>query len=628
MKRSLHFAGLAVLGLSIAGFATYIWGQGPTNSPPKSGSAPTLSIPGSTPPATGTPAPVSLPGAPALPAPSVPTQPTLTVPGATDTAKPTGPVAADPTKNRAPITLSVPTTSEPPKAGSPSLVVPGAGDTVRPSVPVTIKESPNPLPGGVSAPAVRIENDRGAMSGHPTEDNPTSRQEPAVSLEWIGPPAAKIGQASDYSIVVRNVCNIPIQQVLVRVRLPQGVQVTTTEPRAIQEDNVLMWEFGTLLPKQERNLQLKLVSNHKGDANCQAWVTFTGASAMRIKVREPKLLIKATAPEKVLVGDACTFVLTVSNPGDHPAELVKIHASVTDGLESARGNKVDYDIGNLAPGETRSVQVICAAKSGGIQHCEAFAEADGGLKASDKSDVNVLMPKLDLDVVGPKLRYLDRKAVYTFKVSNPGDAPAINVQLTDVIPLGFKYLNSDNGGRHDFSTRTVSWFLGEIAPGQAKEVKLECQAINPGEHHHKVSAVASRGLRVENPFVTRVEGLSAITMEMIDLEDPVEVGTETTYEIRITNTGSKTETDVKILCTIPDKMQFKSATGPTTHILNGNEVVFQPIPKLAPRADAIYRLTVKAIAPGVVNFKGRLTSTILQDPVTKEEPTRIYADQQ
>lgn len=617
MNRGLHFAGLAVLGLSIAGFATYIWGQGPTT--PKSPSTPTLVVPGATPP-KGAPAPVSLPGSPKLPA---PTQPTLTIPGTPEPVK--EPVA----KTQPPVVLSTPTTNaEPPKAGAPSLVVPGANDTVRPSVPVTVKESPKPLSNNVSAPAVQVETNRGIGSTQATEDNPTSRQEPAVSLEWIGPPAAKIGHPSDYSIVVRNVCNIPVQQVLVRVRLPQGVQVTTTEPRAIQEDNVLMWEFGTLLPKQERNLQLKLVSNHKGDANCQAWVTFTGASAMRIRVREPKLLLKTTAPEKVLVGDACTFVLTVSNPGDHPAELVKIHATVSDGLESARGNKIDYDIGNLAPGETRSVQVICAAKTGGTQHCEAFAEADGGLKATDTSEVNVLMPQLKLEATGPKLRYLDRPAIYSFKVTNPGDAPAINVQVNDVIPLGFKYVSSDNGGRHDFSTRTVSWFLGEIAPGQSKEVKLSVQAINPGEHQHRVTAVASRGLRVEDEMTTKVIGLSAIAMEMIDLEDPVEIGAETTYEIRVTNTGSMTETDVKIMCTIPDKMQFKSATGPTAHILNGSEVVFQPIPKLAPRADAIYRITVKGVAPGVVNFKARLVSTILQDPVTKEEPTRIYADQQ
>src|SRR5439155_25899831 len=60
----------------------------------------------------------------------------------------------------------------------------------------------------------------GADDGAPgvNENNLTGRQEPAVSLEWIGPPAAKVGLPAEYTIAVRNVCNIAVQQVLVRVR--------------------------------------------------------------------------------------------------------------------------------------------------------------------------------------------------------------------------------------------------------------------------------------------------------------------------------------------------------------------------------------------------------------------------
>jgi hypothetical protein len=147
-----------------------------------------------------------------------------------------------------------------------------------------------------------------------------------------------------------------------------------------------------------------------------------------------------------------------------------------------------------------------------------------------------------------------------------------------------------------------------------------------GEHHFTMQAQASRGLKQEVPFVTKVEGISAILLEMVDLEDPIEVGAETVYEIRITNTGSKTETDVKLTCVVPDKMQFKGATGPARYAQNGSEIVFDAIPKLAPRADAIFRVTCKGVTPGVAIFKGRITSTLLQEPVTKEEATRIYSD--
>jgi uncharacterized repeat protein (TIGR01451 family) len=480
------------------------------------------------------------------------------------------------------------------------------------------------VPPGEPAPQAVAEDPNLGPGQQP--DNPTGRQEPAVSIEWVGPPSAKVGRPADYSIAVRNTSNVTVQQVMVRVRVPSGMSVSATEPKAFAEGNVLMWECGTMAPKQDKNLQLRLVAGGRGSLGCQAWVTFTGSTAMRVKVIEPKLVLKAAAPDKVMVGDAATFVLTVSNPGDGPAEQVKIHAMLSDGLEHPRGHSIDYELGNLAPGEARSVQLICGTKSGGEQHCEAVAEADGDLRAQDHCSTNVIMPRLDIEVAGPKLRYLDRKATYTIKVVNPGDAPATNVTISDIVPAGFKFAQASDGGRHDFSTRTVSWFVGELGPAQAKEVKLDLVAVNAGDHRHRLSAQAARGLHAETDYLTRIEGLSAIMLEVVDTEDPIEVGADTSYEVRITNTGTKTETDIKLVCTVPDKMQFKSASGPTPGHEQGKEIVFDILPKLAPRADAIYRVNVKGLVPGDVRFKAQITSTNLIEPVIEMESTRIYED--
>src|SRR6185295_13234654 len=130
-----------------------------------------------------------------------------------------------------------------------------------------------------------------------------------------------------------------------------------------------------------------------------------------------------------------------------------------------------------------------------------------------------------------------------------------------------------DGGRHDFQTRTVSWFLGEIGPGQTREVRMEVQAINPGDHKHKASAVGARGLRAESELMTKVEGLAALLVERVDTEDPIEAGGDTAYEVRITNTGSKTETDIKLVASIPDKMQFAGAQGPVRYREEGKTVV-------------------------------------------------------
>jgi uncharacterized repeat protein (TIGR01451 family) len=261
-----------------------------------------------------------------------------------------------------------------------------------------------------------------------------------------------------------------------------------------------------------------------------------------------------------------------------------------------------------------------------VQKCACLAEAEGGLAAGNTVSVNVVSPRLDLQAVGPGLRYLDRKALYTLRVMNQGDAIATNVTVADVVPAGFKVLAATDGGRHDSNTRTVSWFLGEIGPGQAREVKFEAQAIDIGEQKHLVSAVGARGLRTESEMVTRVEGVSAMALDLTNAEDLIEVGAETTYEVRVANTGSKTETDIKLVAVMPDKMEFKNVVSPVPHHLEGKSIIFDPIEKLAPRAEATVKITVKALEAGSVRFKAQVSSANLVEPVLKMEPTRIYSD--
>jgi uncharacterized repeat protein (TIGR01451 family) len=529
-------------------------------------------------------------------------------------------------------------TAPQPVAGSPAPVSGYAIDppAVKPEVAKPAETMPATLPdhvtsapvssGASATPSTLPVSSEAAAEASPSPVNPTGRQEPAVSIEWIGPPVAKVGAPTDYALVVHNTCNSPVQMVKVIVKVPQGMTVQATEPKALAEGEALVWDLGTLVAKQEKNLQMRLTCEAKGDLMPKAWVSFTGMSVMSIKVREPKLILKATAPEKVLVGDAAAFTLTVTNPGDGSADGVKIHAALSEGLEHARGNKVDFEIGNLAAGETRAVQLICATKGGGVQKCEGLAEADGGLKSQDGVSVNVIQPRLELQLSGPALRYLDRKALYTLKVTNPGDAAATNVTVGDVVPAGFKVLAASDGGRHDFSTRTVSWFLGEVGPGQTREVKMEVQAVNIGEYKHHASAIGARGLRAETDMATRVEGLSALLVELVDTDDPIEVNGETSYEVRVTNTGSKPETDIKLVAMVPDKMEFKNAQSPVKFHEEAKTIVFDPIEKLAPKADAFFRINVRTTDAGTVRFKIQLTSTNITEPIIKMESTRIYAD--
>jgi uncharacterized repeat protein (TIGR01451 family) len=584
MKAYYPLVGGAILAACLAGWVALAWGQPSTSKQPPS-------VPAMAPAPAEAPPPLPQTAA-SMPEPPPPSKAVMEALG-----------------------VAPPATPLPPP---PIMPPPGALPPAPPIAPfVPNPAQPVPLP-----PSGIMQTKLEANTAPPVAENTMGKQEPAVSLEWVGPALAKIGAATEYVLVVRNTGNVAVHDVEARVVLPAGFRLLSSEPHAEANGR---WAFGVLEAKQEKTVQIKLVAETRGELTPQVFVHFASVASMRVRVCEPKLTVKTSAPEKVTVKEAVPFTVTVTNPGDGNADQVKIHALLSEGLENVRGAMVDFDIGSLGSGEARTVQIMCQAKAGGMQVCKTTVEGDG-LSATDSASVNVVMPRLDLQVVGPGLRYLERKALYTVKITNPGDAPATNVTVGDVVPAGFKVLAASNGGRYDANTRMASWFVGEIAPGQTHEVQLEVMAVNPGRFTHKASAVGDRNLRAEGEFTTSVEGLSALGVELVDTEDPVEVSGETAYEVRINNTGSKTETDIKLIAEVPPQMQFKSATGPAHYTVEGNKITFEPVDKLAPRAEAMFRINVKAIEQGTVRFKIQVTSTNLVDPVIKMEATRIYSD--
>jgi hypothetical protein len=454
------------------------------------------------------------------------------------------------------------------------------------------------------------------------------RQQPAVSLEWIGPPQIRIKQPMPCQIVVRNTSATAVHNVIVRHKLTQGVVCKNAEPTPAQDKDELAWNIGTLTPDQSRKIDLVLVAPTRGPLNCQATVTFSGAVNHQVQVREPLLAVKMRASDNIITGENVTLHFSISNPGDGVAEAIKLKAVLPDGLEFARGKIAEFDVGNLAPKETRAMQLVCLAKGTGKQKCDVSVTGEGDISGTDTCHFDILVPKLDITMGGPKLRYLERPAIYTLKVTNPGSAPISSVEVQEVIPAGFKFHKAQQGGQYLEATRLVHWKIGDLQPGESKEVAVDLIPIEAGEHRLVAQAKATRGLKSEAEVRTVVEGLPALSIDLGHADDPIEVGAETSYEIRIANSGTKTETNVQVVCTLPEQLEFKGAKCSATvrYRQEGRELIFEPLPKLAPKADVIFRIQVRGIAPGDARFRTKIRTDGLKEPVLREDSTRIYSD--
>jgi hypothetical protein len=496
--------------------------------------------------------------------------------------------------------------------------------------PVAVQSSPAPglLKTEAGNPLLLNANMQKQSASTVALDVQPGRQQPAISIEWGGPTSVRISQPMSCQIVVRNTSTTPVHNLVVRHKLGKGITCKATEPQAVREEGALVWNVGTLAPEQSRRIDLVLISQLRGALNNQATVTFSAVAAHHVQVREPQLLVKMSGPAKVIVGENVILLFALSNPGDGVAEAVKLKLTLPDGLDHPRGKLIEFDVGNIAPGEIRPMQLVCQAKGSGVQKCSIVASGEGGLSANHAAQLEILMPKLDVAMSGPKLRYLDRHAVYLLKVANPGSAPANGVEVQELIPTGFKFHQANFGGQYQEATRLVTWNLGDLQPGQTRDIAVDLIPVEPGEHRLIAHAKAARGLKSQADARTMVEGLPSLSIEVGHVDDPLEVGAETAYEIRLANTGTKTETNVEVVCTLPDQLKLLGAKCSTTlrYRQDGRELIFEPLARLAPKADVIYRVQVRGLAPGDIRFRTRIKSDGLREPVLREESTRIYSD--
>ena len=239
----------------------------------------------------------------------------------------------------------------------------------------------------------------------------------------------------------------------------------------------------------------------------------------------------------------------------------------------------------------------------------------------------MIAPALSVEVNGPERRYLERPATYEVTVANPGTAVAHDVQLVTKLPKGMRFVRANNMGEYDANSHAVYWSLAELPEGERGTVELVAMPIETGPQTLEVESRAQQGLSDQKQQQIIVEGLAAIMFEVRDLEDPIEVGGETGYEIRVVNQGTKAATNVKVSVNLPPGMQVISAEGETQHAARGSTLVFEPLAQLAPKADTVYRVKVQGMQAGDQRVTVEVNTDDLGQPIRREESTRVFGDE-
>ncbi len=475
--------------------------------------------------------------------------------------------------------------------------------------------------------ATRLQS--GAVSaGVPGDPELEKEQGAALVIHKTGPPEVQLGIETAYEIRVQNVGDAPAHDVEIHDVSPQGADLVATQPRIAPGPNgELVWSLGTLAPGEEITVQMRVTPRTEGEIGSVARVFFSADAAVRTLVTRPVLELAVEAPKSVLSGERAQLFVRVTNTGTGVATGVILEEIVPAGFEHPAGASLEYRVGTLKPRESKELPLTLSA----VKPMEAtnvvLVRADGDILVEQRTAIAVVAPELKVEMQGPRRRFLDRDATYTLAVSNPGTAPAKEIELVTFLAPGMEFVSADSAGQYDPQTRAVYWLLDELPPNEMGNVTVTARPTKPGEHVLRVEGRAQRGLEdiEEQPIL--VEGLAAVEFQVIDLSDPVEIGGEAAYEIVVKNGGTKAASDVEIVALLPVEMQLVAAEGPVRHKIAGQKVVFEPIPTLAPGDSVTLQLTAKTLEAGDARLQVKLLTADMQSPVTKEENTKIFGDE-
>jgi uncharacterized repeat protein (TIGR01451 family) len=545
----------------------------------------------------------------AFPQPDLPPASVAPVPSQADTASPS--LGGNPLRGP-PATL----TAAIPYAAAPPITPPAASDPALP--PEATRADPNSISSGQGRPGpVQLEG----------------VQAPQLTVEKRGPREVQVGKAARYEILVRNVGSAVAHDVMLRDSVPYGAALVTTTPPASPVNPAaggppgdLAWMLGSLPPGGQARVAMEVMPKLEGDIGSVASVTFRADASMRSRATKPDLRLDAADPKPVLIGRDVKLPITITNPGTGVATGVVLEGLLPDPLTHRAGKELEFDVGQLQPGGSRTLDLSLGSTGPGVHTIRLVARADGQIEVERIVKVEITAPTLELEAEMPARRYLQRPAVCLIAMANTGTAPAKSVELAAQLPPGVKFVRANNAGYYDERTHRVLWNLEELPAAERGTVELVVMPVDLGPQKIVAAARSADGLSDQVAHTIEVEGLAAVTFEVTDSEDPIEISGLTEYVIRVGNQGTKAASGVRLSATILGEMEPVEAKGPAAHRIDNLTVSFEPLARLAPTEEAVYRIRVRGHRAGDQRVQVQLTSDDHPAPITKEEITRVYAD--
>ena len=263
----------------------------------------------------------------------------------------------------------------------------------------------------------------------------------------------------------------------------------------------------------------------------------------------------------------------------------------------------------------------CATCCGGEKAAPAPKAKESGMLRGTLGvdDCEKSSSPLQIEKVMPNQVVVGKPYQYTIHVTNNSACALEDVTVMEKVPENYS-LDSSVPKVSSVMGRLAQWDLGYLKPGETQTITITGTAKSGG-------SLVSCTKATYNPVLCLGPGVGipAILLEVIDTEDPVQVGGMEKFYVTVTNQGNAADGNIVVRVEFEENFEYVSSSGPTQGKVEGKRAVeFAPLASLAPKQKATWEVVAKAMKEGDHRTSVKLNSDALKRSVDETEATRIY----
>ena len=457
-----------------------------------------------------------------------------------------------------------------------------------------------------------------------------------LDIKKTVPEQIVMGRTMTYTLNVQNTSGGDLSGVVITEELPEGFEFVEASPEPSEVDgNKLIFRVPNMRDGQGGNIEITGTPQQVGDLSACTSYEFERGACATFTVVNPELSIQKAGPEMATVCTPVEYVYTLTNDGDTPVEDVMLYDALPEGLMFAEGgdSEMEVEIGTIEPGDSVERKVMVKAEKAGDYGSYAYARGSLEEVKSPSVETRFVAPELAINVKPTRpFEYVGKDAQFEVTITNRGEVPAERTVLataSDTGEINRVYGATENDDARDLGDGEA--FIGTLQPGESRTLFVDVSAIEAGDVQFAGIAQArcadsgTELARAEGKANLEIRTISALQLEVVDKNDPVRVGDETVYEVTVINEGSADDNDIAITGELPEGMSFVSGEGASEISNDGRSITFAPVATLSAGDAVTWYVTVKADeASGGQKFSIELNSKNSEQPVTEQEPTRLY----